>query len=426
MRYSTIVFLLLAVLPLSMHALDFSAAGAALPIGMDPALASFMQRLDSETSVLNLSADPAEQAAFFRQHALLVTGSNIDAPERAALEAAKAAYPQLNNATPVPDSAESAAKMRSGKYLVVILIGGPSQNSLTKEALANGWLNGSNSTYAGFLVNYGKSDSGTLMVSFSDQRGYGNAARESVKYSPLSAFIPAAYIPIAATGISALLLAIFSIVRTVFEFKALDVGRKGRKVGESRFMLGGVNLMEPLAIMGASLVLGISMSWQFFGPSPDFAWWVAVNTFICLCAAILHEVSHRLVAHVFGFRVEYRIWPAGSLLTLVSSWLGNAFSVQGFLLEEIPENAVKWKVALMRIVGPLVSSATMVAFALLNAVFPSVYFQLIFSTSALWAVAEVFPFSGLDGKDLKDWNILVWLFTFLMVGGAYVLVTFIL
>jgi hypothetical protein len=51
---------------------------------------------------------------------------------------------------------------------------------------------------------------------------------------------------------------------------------------------------------------------------------------------------------------------------------------------------------------------------------------MIIATSALWAIAEVFPFSGLDGKDLKDWNLFVWLFTFCFVAVAYAIVTFVL
>jgi hypothetical protein len=419
------VTFILLLLVASLAAAQGNASTGMLSTLMSPDQAAFLARLQNETAGFNMT-DEGAAAAFMKDRTLVVMGSNMDASEKASYEAAKAAMPQMANVTPVPDTPDALAKIDSGKYLLIVLVGGPSQNEVTKNLSGKKLLNETNTTYAGLLVSYGWTDRGALMMVVSDGRGYNNAAREGLKYSPLAGFVPEAYIPAVATGISAILLALLGILRTMFEFKALDIGRKGRRVGESSLMLGPINLMEPLAIAGASLVLGLSISWQYFGPTPDFLFWAAVNTFICLGAAMIHEIAHRLLALAFGFRVEYRIWPAGSALTLISSWLGNAFSVQGFLLEEIPENAAKWKVALMRIVGPLVSTAAMLFFALVNLFFPHRLFQMSCSISALWAMAEVFPFSGLDGKDLKDWNVFVWLFTFLMVAAAYVFVTFIL
>ena len=400
----------------------------ALNLFNDSKDSAFLLKLSQEMEAANATRSQTDMEMFFAKGTLLVMGSFADAPEKAAFEAAKASYPMLANATPQPDSDLTLSKIESnaGDYGFIVLIGGPGQNRITKKAIKEKWLNETEDFYSGFVVQYGKTPSGVLIVAISDKRGYENAARESVQYSPLSAFMEPQYVPIAATGISVFLLALISIVRTIFEFKALEIGRKGKKVGDNALMVGPVNIKEAGAICGASLVLGISVSWQYFGPTTDFVFWTIINTIICLFAAILHEVSHRSLAAMFGMKVEYRFWKEGSLLTLVSSYLGNAFSVQGFLLEEIPENTAKWKIALMRIVGPLISTVTMVGFAIINLVFPNIVFQMIIATSALWAIAEVFPFNGLDGKDLKEWNIFVWLFTFCFVAAAYAVVTFVL
>lgn len=100
--------------------------------------------------------------------------------------------------------------------------------------------------------------------------------------------------------------------------------------------------------------------------------------------------------------------------------------MQGFLLEEIPEKTEKWKVGLMKLVAPLLSNAVMLVFAFVNFFFPNVIFQSIYSISGLWAIAEMLPFAGLDGKDIIDWNFFVWLFGFIFVGVCYLFVAFVL
>ncbi|MFA5077602.1 MAG: hypothetical protein WC488_04205 [Candidatus Micrarchaeia archaeon] len=357
---------------------------------------------------------------------LVVTGSGTDAAEKALWESAKAAYPAIANATAMGDGDAALAIIDSGTYPLVVLIGGPSQNRMTEILDKRGVLNESEEVYGQFLVNYGQNGNGSVVVALSDKRGVSNAGRISVRYSPLSAFIPPEYVPAAATAVSLVMLALMNVARTVFEFKALDIGRKNRKVGEGSVYAWKVNLSEALAIIGASLVLGISISWQYFGPTPEFLLWTFINTIICLIAGIAHELTHRIFAHFFKIRMEYRFWPAGSLVTLVSSFLGNAFSVQGFILEEIPKETERWKVGLMKLGAPLLSNGAMLLFAFINVIYPHVLFQIIYTTSALWAMAEMLPFSGLDGKDIKDWNFFVWLASFVFVAGCYIFVTFIL
>jgi hypothetical protein len=238
--------------------------------------------------------------------------------------------------------------------------------------------------------------------------------------------VPKEYVPVAATGISLILLALINLGRTVFEFKALDFGRKGQKVGEGSIFMGKLNLSELIAIIAASIVLGISISWQFFGPGPAFLMLVALNSLLCLAGAIVHELSHKIIAVIFKIKVEYRFWPAGSALTLISSYLGNAFSIQAFVLEEIEPNTAKWKVGIMKLAGPVVSAIVMVVFAALDFFNSSSIYKVVYSTSALWAMAEMLPFNGLDGKDIREWNNFIWAFFFLLIGAAYVAVTFIL
>jgi len=324
------------------------------------------------------------------------------------------------------DTPATLSDVQGGEYVLVVLIGGPEQNNITRWVKANGYLNESQDLYDEFTVEDGKGN-GVVYVVISDKEGYVQTLqRQNVLSSPLSSIIPPQYVPAAATLITLILLALVNLTKTVMGFKASDVGRKGKRIGENAIRIMGVNLVEVAAILGASLVLGLSISWQYFANSTELGYWLVLNTIICLVAGTLHEIVHRIFAHIFKIKIEYRFWPEGSFLTLVSSYLGNAFSVQAFLLEEIPEDVEKWKVGLMKLAGPVVSAVIMVVFAVMNHITPSPIYQIIYSTSALWAMAEMLPFSGLDGKDIREWSNLVWTTFFVIIGIAYIVVTFLL
>lgn len=368
---------------------------------------------------------PADRDAYIRENTLVVVGGGTTLLERALLDNARLSNAWLAGAAEAGDGPDSLAALSSGRYKLVILVGGPYQNGITREAEARGWFNSTQEADLGLTVMTGKVPGGPAIVALSDRQGFiEGSGREGAAYSPLNAIVPREYVPVAATGISILMLALINVARTVFEFKALNLGRRGKKVGEGAAFWRSVNLTEMLAIAGASTVLGISISWQFLGPDENFLFWVVVNTLICLGAAILHEVTHRIFALTFGIRMEYRFWPAGSLLTLVSSWLGNAFSIQGFILEEVEPGTPKWKVGVMKLAAVLASATVMVLFAWLYIQEPSQIYRTVYSTSALWAMAEILPFGSLDGRDIREWSHAVWFAAFVLVGGAYCAVTF--
>ncbi len=397
---------------------------ASYEVGHDDNMSAVMLRI---YAVVDTNATTqAEYEAFLGAHTLIVPGSGINIGERSLLEMSKAENAWLARAKEGNDSNATFSSISAGNYPLVILVGGTEQNEITRQAVAAGWFNQTDTVEGGYVVKTGKLPSGTVVVAVSDKLGFeeGNPQRESVAYSPLGAIMPKEYVPAAATGISLLLLALMNLGRTVFEFKALDIGRKGKNIGEGAVMYRGLNITEMAAILGASLILGISISWQYFGA--DFLGWLAINTIICLVGAIIHEVTHRVFAHYFNIKMEYRFWSAGSLLTLVSSYLGNAFSIQGFILEDIPAETPKWKVGLMKLSAPLVSTFIMVFFAFLHYSSPSPIYKIVYTTSALWAMAEILPFGSLDGKDIRDWSHTVWFLAFSFISISYIAVTFLI
>jgi hypothetical protein len=421
-----LLFLVLSGLAIAGSGIDASAQGAGAPaLSYDSNLSAVIARIQLGMEV-NAST-PAQYEAYLQDHTLVVVGGGIDLGERMLLETAKISNPWLGRSRQVDESPEALSEIGSGRYSLVILIGGPKQNNITSLAMEGGWLNESNTVEAGYVVEDGKTPQGAVILSISDPKGFqDDLVRQNVQYSPLRAVMPAEYVPLAATIISIGLLALINVAWNVISFKALDIGRKGRKLGDSRVMLGGVNIAEILALTAASIVLGISMSWQYFGPGKDFLGWLAIDSAVCLFAALTHEIAHISMARLFRIKVEYRFWPAGSILTLLSSYLGNTFSVQGFLLEEIPQGVEKWKVGLMKLAAPMLSCAIMIAFALLNLARPDPIYKIVYSISGVWAMAEILPFGSLDGKDIKEWSRDAWYLSFFLIGASYFIVNFLI
>ena len=357
----------------------------------------------------------------------IVIGSSIGFSERLVYDSLKATNPWMERVKKLNDSNQTFEKFQNNQIKFIAILGGPEQSEVAKKITSSNKPSKQDEKY-GFVIQEYRFENEQVALIISSKKGFikEEFTQRSTQYSPLNGIIPKEYIPAAATLISILTLALINIIRTVFEFKALDLGRKNKKVGEGSKFINGINISEIIAILGASIILGISISWQYLANTDAFWSWLLLNTLVCLIGAIIHEVTHRIFAKLFEIKMEYKFWAEGSLLTLISSYLGNAFSVQAFILEEIPEGVAKWKVGIMKLSAPLVSTFIMVIFAYLYTQNYDPIFKVIYSTSALWAIAEILPFSSLDGKDIKEWNPTVWGVAFLFISSAYFVVTFLI
>lgn len=424
MARKTLFLIFLVFLPLSIGALAAAGTGPGVAVGANASSVMIGIYAQVETN----ATTAAEYEEFLAKTSLIVLGSGMDLAERALLDTAKTQNPWLAGAQEADDSNATRAAILAGNHPLIILVGGPEQNAITRYGIGRGWFNETRSVEGGLIVKLGKLENGAVVVSISDRMGYeaGAVRMEGAKYSPLNAIMPKEYVPAAATGISIIALILINLAGAVIESKVEDYGKKGRKVGEGKLRFHGFNFTEIIAMVGASAVLGASISWQFFGPSVDFLLWVVINSAICFLTAILHELTHRIFAFFLKIRMEYQFWPAGSALTLISSYLGNAFSVQGFLIEEIPEGMAKWKIGLMKLAGPLVSAFFMVLFAAIYYIWPSPLWRAIYSISGLWAFAEMLPFGSFDGKDVREWNSLAWFVPFCLIAVTYAVVMFLI
>ena len=168
------------------------------------------------------------------------------------------------------------------------------------------------------------------------------------------------------------------------------------------------------------------LSFAFGGLSKFFEALFAVGI-----AFIAHElIGHKLVAQKFGAEAEFKAWPLGLLLALVTSFFGFIFAAPGavyispvikgkfaFTLHRLTEK----EYGIVSLAGPAVNIILGALFF-----FAGNYYQLgllLFAAriSFFLGLFNLIPIDPLDGAKVMRWSMPIWLVSILLAGAGYVL-----
>ena len=125
---------------------------------------------------------------------------------------------------------------------------------------------------------------------------------------------------------------------------------------------------------------------------------------------LFHEFGHKFVAQRHGMWSEYRMYPLGLVLTLLTSFLGFLFAAPGAVY--IQGECSKETNGKISIAGPMINivlAAIGIAGCLaMNYSGWVIFFLLLANLNAFLALFNLLPIPPLDGSKVFKWSPAVW------------------
>ncbi|HKT21988.1 MAG TPA: AN1-type zinc finger domain-containing protein [Nitrososphaerales archaeon] len=188
------------------------------------------------------------------------------------------------------------------------------------------------------------------------------------------------------------------------------------------------SVVEIRDIIIAWFALGVAFTFTrftFFGGTTldlaNFSIYLGIALVTVGPGFVFHELSHKFVAQRYGFWAEFRMWPMGLVLALVTSLLGIIFAAPGATYIS-GANISPRENGRISIAGPLV-----------NVVIGALFYPLTFSGSNLifaigflgsyinifLALFNLLPIGPLDGAKVWRWSKLIWVATFIPLLAVF-------
>ena len=169
---------------------------------------------------------------------------------------------------------------------------------------------------------------------------------------------------------------------------------------------------------------GISNLLQSAATSPDMFAFVFLMSLVTIGSGfVLHELSHKFTAQRYGYWAEFRMWPFGLMVALLTSLIGVLFAAPGatYISGGNISESQNGKISLA---GPLTNVAVAGFFL---GVFLATGDELIATLgflgtyfNILLAVFNLIPIGPLDGAKVFRWSKAVWLATFVPLVVIYI------
>lgn len=205
--------------------------------------------------------------------------------------------------------------------------------------------------------------------------------------------------------------------------------------------------IEVQHILIAWIVLSVAFSYVLGGGIHNIMILLvfAASLIVLGCGFIMHELMHKFTAQKFRYRAEFRIWPWGIFLALITSFFGFIFAAPGATYFEPdpreqyldPKGFIR-RYGIISLAGPKINlifgSIFIVLFFLIMLVSPKVTsipmaFAVLVTGLGSYinfylAAFNMLPINPLDGYKVFRWNKVYWGIVF-AISAAMTAVNFI-
>jgi Zn-dependent protease len=147
----------------------------------------------------------------------------------------------------------------------------------------------------------------------------------------------------------------------------------------------------------------------------DFSTLLA-TLFVVIIAFFAHEMSHKFVAMHYGFDAEYKMWPLGLLLGIVTSFFGFVIAAPGAVMISPYKKGFAFRVAsvsrrdyaIISLSGPLMNIVLASSLIAVNFLYPLALLTMTARISFFLAFFNLLPVPPMDGSKIMGWNMKVW------------------
>ena len=141
---------------------------------------------------------------------------------------------------------------------------------------------------------------------------------------------------------------------------------------------------------------------------------------------LLHELGHKFTAQKAGLVSEYRMYPVGLFITLLTSVIGFLFAMPGAVM--IQGQTDQRTYAKISLAGPIVNivlaAVGVVGCLLTNYSAAVVPFYMLASLNSILALFNMLPIPPLDGSKIVGWNIPVYIVVIAIAALEFAYVRF--
>lgn len=156
---------------------------------------------------------------------------------------------------------------------------------------------------------------------------------------------------------------------------------------------------------------------------------LGISFLMVLTAFLLHEMSHKFTAIKYGAWSEFRMWPMGLVLTIITGLIGFLFALPGAVYFSTYRNPIReGKIALAGPTTNLIIGTALIPvffFVAMPASFRIAVQFLIYINIWLGAF-NLIPFPPLDGSKVYAWDKRNWAVSFsiavILVGFFFVFI----
>ena len=366
---------------------------------------------------------------------ILIMGSKVSLIDQAIFDVSKNLIEGFSNEPFYLDAAIHSIDNISEEYIV--LLGSEKTNLLTTQIINNNSLNFTETLDTSvFILQFGieKQTDRHIIILF-NKNELNIAQNHAYERSPLSNFLNPITVTIIATAISVILLYLWNmfgstIIDSVSDYTSESImerkhsKKKVRRKQITKLKLNEfIDYKELLAIVLSSAVFSFAMSWAWADNYMQMPYFFIMTFIVISIVLFIREYSLQYLCYRYKMRAEHIFWKFGALLTIISSLIGNTFSLSSYTLIDETEGIKKIYGKITFRISLILYFFVLSAFTL-NMFYPSIMLQMAYIFTIMMLFIDMLPFSPMDGYDIRKWNRKKWIGFYIVVAITYVLLFF--